>query len=894
MEKPVSFASMFKENTSKNTVHLSELRNDECVNGADVSILLASVDEGMEQVLENGPWLIRFLLWTRYVAIPFKNGSGNSLETIDIEYEWKPPRCDTCKIFYHTDEYCPKKPKTSIPTPVMDDGFVGVTRKGKGKHASKPWHIDSFRLTKPKPNYFYRPVSSKSDDINIISLKNSFDALKDQDDMFETDKSAWQNNNNIENTVNEIDREEVENYFVEDNGKPIDGLVDDARKNVEAPPKKTPRKTANLLAYFDVLSGFMDSIQANEQSSVSQNSGSCDVVDQNSGPYGIALTEEIVAYEQESNETQVVKKLDALCTPESFVNHSKFDTPGGTVYYISKFYADVLLVKRTLYNSVDDCVVAYMKYALEARFVVRGSCQKRLRSEAVKQKYLVCNRKGCKARIVFYLVTGTTKYKLNVFDTIHNHKLKREEFKHLSKTKRQLTYAEQVFIVKAASVNIGATRADGTNTCDSSWIVYSSRFLLYGFKSAAEIQEKELLQNNQFVDCLLTGEGITLLLGQIALLVVNYASTDVTVKRLDFMLLRLHLVLLILIYVVKINTHCGSKHKYRVTVAKDYYYCQANALASTYQAPAENSLLEKTGDMRTFMNWYCQKMGKTKITQADLEGQAYEVANPEGNQVRIDISRPLPLSGPPGHVTIQIQFFFNKDLDYLRYGSKGCGQALSISKMKATRNHEFGLELLVPKHMWIDDVCTYDISASYEKDFKNLYPSNFEDLNLLLLQGHLNHLPGSDKRKLSTAVNLWTHNLVIRQRVEDFPLGIASYQKQLNLTKLRWDATGFEYKHDYTITKMPYAVVFPVDNNERKIMRFNEIYKFSDGMLTNIMEALDYRVKEYKVNRLNPGMNTRFWTAKDVTRSKEFIHAIGWRLKTRRFFWNLECFVGGR
>ncbi|GKB66966.1 hypothetical protein Tco_0928378, partial [Tanacetum coccineum] len=51
----------------------------------------------------------------------------------------------------------------------------------------------------------------------------------------------------------------------------------------------------------------------------------------------------------------------------------------------------------------------------------------------------------------------------------------------------------------------------------------------------------------------------------------------------------------------------------------------ANALASTYQAPAENSLLEKTGDMRTFINWYCQKVGKTELTQADFEGQAYEV-----------------------------------------------------------------------------------------------------------------------------------------------------------------------------------------------------------------------------------------------------------------------------
>ncbi|GJW62069.1 hypothetical protein Tco_0111404 [Tanacetum coccineum] len=353
-------------------------------------------------------------------------------------------------------------------------------------------------------------------------------------------------------------------------------------------------------------------------------------------------------------------------------------------------------------------------------------------------------------------------------------------------------------------------------------------------------------------------------------------------------------------------------------VAQSQAYRLANALATTYQALAENSLLEKTEDMRMFMNWYCQNMGNYKLTQADLEGQAYEVvkpfysdivhlqfqmeechkmltdqidwANPEGDQVRIDISKPLPLSGLLGHVTIQTQLFFNKDLDYLRYGSKGSGQALLISKIKAARYHDFGLELLVPEHMWINDVCTYDISASYgishwwfnsqkfyidrhiaesshkitlhiadhqeytiaEKDFKNLYPSDFEDLNLLLLQGYLNHLPGLDIRMLSTAIKLWIRNLVIRKRVKDFQLGIESYQKQLNLTKLGWDATGFEFKHDYTIINSPRAVVFHVNNNERKIIRFNEIYKFSDGTLTNIMETLDYRVKEYKVNRLNP------------------------------------------
>ncbi|GKA40410.1 hypothetical protein Tco_0733003 [Tanacetum coccineum] len=131
-------------------------------------------------------------------------------------------------------------------------------------------------------------------------------------------------------------------------------------------------------------------------------------------------------------------------------------------------------------------------------------------------------------------------------------------------------------------------------------------------------------------------------------------------------------------------------------------------------------------------------------------------------------------------------------------------------------------------------------------------------------KGHLNHLSPDDKKVLTTAVNLWTRNLVIRQRIEDFQLGIESYQTQLNLTKPRWDATGFEFKHDYTVIDSPRAVTFRDRYGVQMIMRFNEIHKFSDGTLQQIDEALDYRVKEFRVNRTNPGMNTRFWTKKDV------------------------------
>ncbi|GJU78495.1 hypothetical protein Tco_1275565 [Tanacetum coccineum] len=178
-------------------------------------------------------------------------------------------------------------------------------------------------------------------------------------------------------------------------------------------------------------------------------------------------------------------------------------------------------------------------------------------------------------------------------------------------------------------------------------------------------------------------------------------------------------------------------------------------------------------------------------------------ANPEGDQVRIDINRPLPLSVTPVRTHMRI---------------------LSVVRIQAYSR--YGYDYLKEIVLRRADYQEYTIA---EKNFKNLYPNDFEDLNLLLLQGHLNHLSGSDKRMLST---------------------------MLNLTKLGWDAKGYEYKHDYTIIDSPRVVVFPVRNNERKIMRFNEIYKFSNETLTNILEALDYRVKEFKVNRLNSGTSS--------------------------------------
>ncbi|GJS66659.1 hypothetical protein Tco_0681223, partial [Tanacetum coccineum] len=58
-------------------------------------------------------------------------------------------------------------------------------------------------------------------------------------------------------------------------------------------------------------------------------------------------------------------------------------------------------------------------------------------------------------------------------------------------------------------------------------------------------------------------------------------------------------------------------------------------------------------------------------------------------------------------------------------------------------------------------------------------------------------------------------------------LGIESYQTQLNLTKPRWDATGFEFKHDYTVIDSPRAVTFRDRYGVQMILR--DEYKILDA-----------------------------------------------------------------
>nr|GEU49483.1 copia protein [Tanacetum cinerariifolium] len=241
----------------------------------------------------------------------------------------------------------------------------------------------------------------------------------------------------------------------------------------------------------------------------------------------------------------------------------------------------------------------------------------------------------------------------------------------------------------------------------------------------------------------------------------------------------------------------------------------ASAFASTYSPPREDLLLAQTGPAFELVKVFHLNMIHLWYQMEECHKLLTDSIN--DSIIKHNVSKPLPLGGPPGQVTIQYDFFFNKDLEYLRYGSKGSRPALSISKMKAPYYPDVGLEQMVPDQMWIEEECE--------------------------------HTSEGDCRAVRTHMRILS---VVRIKV------LSIHQTQLNLTKPRWDATGFEYKHDYTLIDSPRAVTFRDKYGVQMIMRFNEIHKFSDGTLHQIDEALDYRVKEFKVNRMNTGLNTRF------------------------------------
>ncbi|GKC84307.1 hypothetical protein Tco_1140024 [Tanacetum coccineum] len=75
-----------------------------------------------------------------------------------------------------------------------------------------------------------------------------------------------------------------------------------------------------------------------------------------------------------------------------------------------------------------------------------------------------------------------------------------------------------------------------------------------------------------------------------------------------------------------------------------------------------------------------------------------------------------------------------------------------------------------------------------------------------------------------------------------------------------------------------------------KLMRVDELHKFSNGTLNDDQTALDDRLKGIRKEYLPQTI----WRKSDRERVAAMIHAIDKQHKSRRIMMSLERFVGGR
>ncbi|GJT65692.1 hypothetical protein Tco_1017172 [Tanacetum coccineum] len=189
--------------------------------------------------------------------------------------------------------------------------------------------------------------------------------------------------------------------------------------------------------------------------------------------------------------------------------------------------------------------------------------------------------------------------------------------------------------------------------------------------------------------------------------------------------------------------------------------------------------------------------------------------NPEGKEYPFDLSKPLPLIMERGRQVVPVDYFINNDLEYLRGGSSSKKYTTSTTKTKAAKYDIPGIEDMVPS-LW-SPVKWYDYGYLEEIEVRR------EDQQLY---------------KFKEALRMFTRRIVILKRVEDLQLGVESYQKKLNITKPQTFKSDISNKTPYTAYINPQGIIYVDKYNRNKLMRSDELYKFSDGMLTYVRTVL--------------------------------------------------------
>ncbi|GJS94358.1 retrovirus-related pol polyprotein from transposon TNT 1-94 [Tanacetum coccineum] len=250
-------------------------------------------------------------------------------------------------------------------------------------------------------------------------------------------------------------------------------------------------------------------------------------------------------------------------------------------------------------------------------------------------------------------------------------------------------------------------------------------------------------------------------------------------------------------------------------------------------------LMKGTCRSLTELEYFCEEVYKATTEKLDW-------INPEGRQYPHDLRQPLPLvPNSQGRRVIPFHHFILKRPEYL----------VVVCQAESTLHLPYGESRIGAKsddnsmHLQLqgnqleihgDDDALYKFK---EGDLHRLRIQDIEDMLLLLVQGKVTNLSVEERIAFNVSLRMFTRRVVIQRRVEDLQLGVESYQKKLNLTKPDTYRSNLRRQDAYTPYSDPRGFIYENKDKKNRLMRIDELHKFSDGTLDDVRTVLNDRLK---------------------------------------------------
>ncbi|GJV68872.1 hypothetical protein Tco_1484381 [Tanacetum coccineum] len=260
------------------------------------------------------------------------------------------------------------------------------------------------------------------------------------------------------------------------------------------------------------------------------------------------------------------------------------------------------------------------------------------------------------------------------------------------------------------------------------------------------------------------------------------------------------------------------------------------------------------------------------------------------NRLKIDTLTPELLASPTFELMkgtckslVELEYFF-EEVYKGNQGSTRLAQpsshtyTTSVTKTKAADyGHIKWIKDLVPNTIWSEVPVNYGKPALWgifhwgrKRQQFYRFAANRESAHDVYFKRRiiaLTNLNVDDRLAFGISLRMFTRSIVIQRHVEDLQLGVESYQKKLNISKPDTYRSDLKRRDAYTTYSNLGGFIYQNKDKKNKLMRIDELHKFSDGTLDDVRTALNDRLKGIRMEYLPKTI----WRQSDRERAKAMI-----------------------